>query len=181
MAEFEYSPQKMHAAIQFFCRNIKNQSLGRTKLAKLLYYVDFDHFEQYDRPVTGATYKHYPMGPYPQEMMSEIKQLRNTGQLEETEQASGPYPQYLYTVPPDATVDLGIFETSELQTLIDVANKWQQLSATELVAATHGEAPWIATEDRKVIPYEYAYYRHKFEPVPDDEDREGETIPLVSL
>jgi hypothetical protein len=53
-----YAPDKMRAASTYFCSRITNGTLGRTKLAKLLYFLDFDHFEQYDAPVTGAHYVH---------------------------------------------------------------------------------------------------------------------------
>jgi len=53
-------------------------------------------------------------------------------------------------------------------------------TAAEVVAATHGEAPWVATGDNEVIPYVYAYYRRKFEAMPDneEEDQAPQLVPM---
>ncbi len=57
-----YSSKKMEQAILFFLEHINNVHLGRTKLMKLLYYVDFDHYEKYGRSITGAEYHKLPHG-----------------------------------------------------------------------------------------------------------------------
>jgi hypothetical protein len=62
-----YSADKMQQVILFFLERINNVHLGRTKLMKLLYYVDFDHYERHGRTVTGAAYRKLPHGPVPQE------------------------------------------------------------------------------------------------------------------
>ena len=178
MAAQGYFPQKMQAAIWLFCTRIQNGTLGRTKLAKLLYFLDFDHFEQYGEPVTGADYIHQKRGPYPKQMKQEICHLRGGDAIKEEHEQVGPYLRYTY-YPGEATLDLGLFSQTELLTLIEVAQKWERQTATELVAASHGEVPWIATEYLEVIPYAYADYRHKFEIIGDEE--EEETAPLATV
>ncbi len=171
-----YDPIKMQAAIVFFCDRIRNGTLGRTKLAKLLYFLDFDHFEQFDSPVTGAEYVHYSKGPYPKQMLQELRQM--SGTVKEVQEQVGPYVQYAYSLQPGVMPDFRGFKPSELSVMLQVADKWEKQTATELVAATHGEAPWIATADGENIPYAYAYYRRKFEAAPDSEE---ETSPLISI
>jgi uncharacterized phage-associated protein len=46
--------------------------------------------------------------------------------------------------------------------LDEIAEKWQKFSGTEIKDASHGEAPWIATEPNEVIDYNLAYYRNKY-------------------
>ena len=40
-------------------------NVGDTVLRKLLYFSDFDHYEQYEGHLTGARYKRMPFGPVP--------------------------------------------------------------------------------------------------------------------
>ena len=61
------SADKQQQVILFFLERINNVHFGRTKSRKLLYYVNFDHFEMHGRPVSGATYRKlpYPVRPKP--------------------------------------------------------------------------------------------------------------------
>ena len=175
-----YSSLKMQAAIQFFCSAIRNGTLGRTKLAKLFYFLDFDHYEQYGASVTGATYAHFPRGPYPRQMMHEVRNLLSSQTLTETPTVVGSHVQYTYAITTLKPETLGVFTPSELLVLSHVATIWEKHTAKEMVDAIHGEAPWIATADGEDIPYAYAHYRRKFEPVPDSEE-EGSPPELISV
>ena len=44
---------------------------GKVKLFKLLYFLDFIHFEQTGRSVTGLTYNAWPKGPVPEDLNNE--------------------------------------------------------------------------------------------------------------
>lgn len=43
----------------------RTRGLGKIKLFKLLYLLDFEHFRQTGRPVTGMEYRAWKMGPVP--------------------------------------------------------------------------------------------------------------------
>ena len=174
-----YRPANMRAAILFFCDRIRNGTLGRTKLAKLLYYLDFDHYEKQGESVTGAEYLHWARGPYPKQLRTELRNLVGASIEEEVEQV-GPYHQYSYRLRRGNVPDLEVFSKEELVTLYEVSEKWERQTAAEMVAATHGEAPWIATGHNETIPYEYAYYRRRYDTMEDSED-ENEIQPLVSV
>ena len=174
-----YRPANMRAAILFFCGRIRNGTLGRTKLAKLLYYLDFDHYEKQGQSVTGAEYLHWAKGPYPKQLRGELRNLVGVAIEEEVEQV-GPYHQYAYRLRRGQDPGLNVFSKEELVTLYEVSEKWERQTATEMVAATHGEAPWIATGHNETIPYEYAYYRRRYDAVEDSEDEE-ELQPLIPV
>ena len=174
-----YRPANMRAAILFFCGRIRNGTLGRTKLAKLLYYLDFDHYEKQGQSVTGAEYLHWARGPYPKQMRGELRNLVGVAIEEEVEQV-GPYHQYAYRLRRGQDPGLNVFSKEELVTLYEVSEKWERQTAAEMVAATHGEAPWIATGHNELIPYEYAYYRRRHDAVEDSEDEE-EPQPLIPV
>jgi uncharacterized phage-associated protein len=54
---------KLINAILYFAE--RTRGLGKIKLFKLLYLLDFEHFRQTGRPVTGMEYRAWKMGPVP--------------------------------------------------------------------------------------------------------------------
>lgn len=61
---------KLINVIVFFARNTRY--LGKTKLCKLLYFLDFEHFKETGRSVTGFDYYAWKNGPVPVELYQEI-------------------------------------------------------------------------------------------------------------
>lgn len=62
--------EKLLEAIKYFAANTKY--CGLTKLFKLLFFLDFDHFRETGRSVTGLTYQAWPMGPIPADLYPEV-------------------------------------------------------------------------------------------------------------
>lgn len=165
----EYSEQKLQHVILYFLEHINNVHLGRKKLMKLLYFVDFDHYEKYGRPVTGAVYRRLPHGPYPKDAEKLIKRMEKAGLVREFKVNHKSHTQHrLITL--DGKFDPSKFAGDELQTLEKVATDLADASAARIEAATHSEAPWAATHDGKVIDYEMAEYRRPIGAEPLDED-----------
>jgi uncharacterized phage-associated protein len=160
MAEFAFRPEKLQQVVLLAAHRLNNGSLGKTKLFKLLYYVDFDHFEKHGAPVTGDTYIRQDFGPVPEHGDLAIKQLADAEQLKIGQTNLGGFLQY--TFEPLAKPDLTVFTAEEVATIDGVFSKWERHSASELVAATHGEAPWIGTRPGNPISYSLAYYRNRF-------------------
>jgi uncharacterized phage-associated protein len=153
-----YSEEKLQQVIVYFLEHINNVHLGRTKLMKLLYFVDFDHYEAHGQSVTGATYRKLPHGPYPDRVEKLIKQMEKRGLLREVKVDHKGLTQHrLLTL--SAKFDPAKFSGAELQTLERVAADWADATAAQIEAATHREAPWAGTQDGKTIDYEMAEYR----------------------
>jgi uncharacterized phage-associated protein len=66
----EHSREKLINSIIYFLKNTKN--CGKTKLFKLLYYLDFMHFRETGRSVTGLDYYAWDFGPVPKKLYDEI-------------------------------------------------------------------------------------------------------------
>jgi uncharacterized phage-associated protein len=148
----------MQQVILFFLERINNVHLGRTKLMKLLYYVDFDHYERHGRTVTGAAYRKLPHGPVPQQAKTLIAQMEAKKLVREVRVKVKDYAQHRLIT--QARFDASAFSGDELQTLEKVAREWEDATGAQIEAASHVEAPWAATADGKVIDYELAHYRH---------------------
>ncbi len=163
-----YSEEKLQQVILYFLEHINNVHLGRTKLMKLLYFVDFDHFEAHGRSVTGATYRKLPHGPYAKEAEKLARKMEKAGLVSEVQVDHKGYTQRrLLTV--KGKFDPAKFSGTELQTLERVAADWADATAMQIEAATHREAPWAGTQDGKTIDYEMAEYRGPLGVEPLDE------------
>ncbi len=153
-----YSSEKMQHVILFFLERINNVHLGRTKLMKLLYYVDFDHYEMHGKSVTGAVYCKLPHGPVPQQAMKLIQTMASEKLVQEVKVKRADYAQHRLIA--RTKFDPSLFSGEEIHTLDRVAKEWEYCPGSEIEAASHAEAPWAATKAGKVIDYELARYRH---------------------
>ena len=64
--------RKLLNATLFFAK--KTRHLNTTKLGKLLYFLDFDHFKQTGYPSIGLKYYAFKWGPVPKEFWLEVKE-----------------------------------------------------------------------------------------------------------
>jgi uncharacterized phage-associated protein len=67
-----HNREKLLNALIYFSKNTR--SCGKTKLFKLLYFLDFIHFRETGKSVTGLNYYAWDKGPVPQDLFHELKQ-----------------------------------------------------------------------------------------------------------
>ena len=159
--------EKYENAILYFLETVNNAHLGKAKLMRLLYYLDFDHFEKYGTPVTGDTYYHKAAGPFPSQSDAILQEMKEKELIEIQVERIIEYKHVSYNP--------NIFTSSERGMLQEVAEKWRHHSRAEIVEASHGEAPWVATRIDEAMPYALAYYRGKYDE-PACEADEGSVI-----
>ena len=153
--------KKYKNAIIFFARRIQNGTLGKLKMMKLLYYLDFDFFEKYGRSVTGDEYLRFDNGPVPRMGEKMIKEM-NGKEIKITNRKIGNgYNDQLH-IEALADFDVNVFEKEELMMLEEIACKWEKFTGSEIKNASHGEAPWIAAKPNEAIDYNLVYYRNKY-------------------
>lgn len=153
--------KKYKNAILFFANKIKNGTLGKLKMMKLLYFLDFDFFEKYGQSVTGDEYLRFDKGPVPRNAQRLLDEM-NGNEIKITRRKVGDGLKDQQHIEALQDFDLDAFEKKELMMLEEVADKWERFSGSEMKSATHGEAPWIATIPDGVIDYNLAYYRNKY-------------------
>ena len=151
--------KKYQNVILYLSSKLGGEIRGKKKLAKLLYFVDFDYFEKKEEPITGEMYKALPMGPFPVHMESVIKDLvvAKKMNVESIEEVPGYNPTEVYKAKSEP--DENIFNDDEIKILDRVAMKYGHLSGKQLEDLTHAEAPYIGTEPNEEIAYELAFYR----------------------
>lgn len=150
--------KKYENVILYLCNKLGGEVRGKKKLAKLLYYVDFDSFEETAQPVTGDVYKALPMGPVPDSLQEVTSGMTDSGSLRITSTENpgyNPTEIYICLTGPDSS----LFNEEERRILDRVVVKYGHLNGRQLEELTHAEAPYNATEPLQEIPYELAYYR----------------------
>ena len=151
--------KKYRNAILYLCSKLRGEVRGKKKLAKLLYFADFDLYEKSQRSITGDTYLAFPMGPMPfalEEITAEMAKENVLG-IERIEEREGYNPTEVYSAL--AEPDLSVFDAEEKNMLDRIVLKYGNLTGKQLEELSHAEAPYIGTELRKEIAYELAFYR----------------------
>lgn len=155
------STTKYENAVLYLCDKLGGTIKGKKKLAKLLYYVDFDRFEYKEsmKTVTGDTYKSWKMGPVPEHYMDVIERLEKTNRMKRSNQGgeNGYRPAEVFTAL--GKPDTSVFDKDDLAILDRVVRNYGRLDGNKLGILTHQEAPYIATEPDHTIDYELAFYR----------------------
>jgi len=160
--------KKYRNVILFFANKIKNGTLGKLKMMKLLYFLDFDFFEKYGKSVTGDQYLRWENGPVPK--MAERFLTRMDGsEIKISKRKVGVGYNDQQHIEPLKDFDLKLFSNEELVMMEEISGKWEKFSGAEMKSASHGEAPWIATKPDEVIDYNLTYYRNKYGEMDKDE------------
>lgn len=152
-----FDSERFQALVLFIAhRRQDDPQFGRTKLAKALFYSDFDAYRDQGEPLTGATYVRMPFGPFPQELEATEKALDDRGIV---------YLDYVKDVyeekrivprghPPDLS---GLFEPWELHLVGDWTDRVASATAREISRLSHHHPGWLlARSTGEPIPYETA-------------------------
>ena len=152
------SEKKYQEVILYLAQKLGGEIKGKKKLAKLLYFVDFDFFEKFQKSITGDTYKALPMGPFPVTMEKVIADMVNEKKivlkLEKARIDYNPTEIYKAKEKPEK-----IFSKDEQDVLDRVILKYGHLTGKQLEDLTHAEAPYIGTAPNQEMAYELAFYR----------------------
>jgi len=151
--------EKYKQAILYLCAKLGKEVRGKKKLAKLLYFVDFDFFEKNQKYFTGDKYKALPMGPFPvslNEMTMEMAKEK-TLKVESVNEHNGYNATEVYTCLKDPKIS--VFSKEEKEMLDRVIAKYGNLNGKQLEDLTHAEAPYSGTKPNEEIFYELAFYR----------------------
>lgn len=157
---FKLNEKKYRNAILYLTGKIGRGSVwGKKKMYKLLYFLDFDFFEKYERPITGDIYHKLQMGPAPSYFDAIAADLKKEGLLDITKTKVCPGYNDAFIYKALAKPDISVFDKSEVEMLERVIKKYGDKSGTELETITHKEAPYLAVEDGEEIPLELSHYR----------------------
>jgi uncharacterized phage-associated protein len=136
-----HNREKLINAIIYFANNTKY--CGKTKLMKLLYFLDFCHFKQTGKSVTGLEYFAWEKGPVPKVLFEEIthemkKDLARAVQIV----SSGNFQKIVSK----KNFDDRYFTNREKKILEDLSFIFKDAMADDMVESTHfHNLPWNRT------------------------------------
>lgn len=152
---------KYKQAILFVLNSKANNGLlGKVKLFKLLYYIDFDHYQAFNTPITGDTYYKRQYGPVGVNAEDLLQEMQAEELIAIKRRSVGNYEQYVFKALADPNPP-EYWGKSEFEVLNHVVDTWTNHRTGEIVTATHGEVPWRAVDISEEIPYSLAYHRHQ--------------------
>ncbi|MFA5020669.1 MAG: Panacea domain-containing protein [Patescibacteria group bacterium] len=145
--------------ILYLAQELGGEIRGKKKLAKLLYFVDFDFYEKFQQSITGDEYKALPMGPFPEKMDDAVSNLvkEKLMTVESKQEYTDYNPTEVYKT--INAPDLSVFKPEEIKMIDRVISKYGHLSGKQLEDLSHAEAPYIGTDLNASIAYELTFYR----------------------
>ena len=138
--------EKIFAVIKVFCDKI--ECLTKTKLAKFLWYLDFESYKKYKKGITGLSYCHLPYGAVPflyEELINDDKIIMKTI-------FQGDMIKKIIT---DVICDSKL-NNQELEIAEEIINKFKNMNTEAVVEYMHKEKAYIETTKNEFISYNFA-------------------------
>lgn len=136
--------EKLINAIVYFAKN--TNYCGKTKLMKLLFFLDFCHVKQTGKPVTGLEYYAWERGPVPKDLFEELDDMKPDMKVAISILPSGTFQQ----VVPKKEFDATHFSKREEEILEQMSFIFRDAKADDMVEVTHlKNEPWHRTLSQK--------------------------------
>lgn len=157
----DHSREKLIQTVVFFAQRVRK--LGKVKLFKLLYFVDFMHYKETGRSVTGLSYFAWKMGPVPVSLQDALESPESDWQGKvEFKQIKVRDGQPMLSVNALCDFDPSHFTRRELKLLASLATEFYDATSDQMIEKTHLEnSPWhkvweVEGKRQQPIPYDYA-------------------------
>lgn len=153
---------KLKAILLYFCNKTDPKFLGKVKLMKLFYFLDFVHVKKYGSPVTYDTYVHLEHGPIPttiKNLIDEVCDDPDNSILADTVECQVPNNFVMSRILPKRQFtekDERYFSKSELEVMNLISERFGDKNTKYIEDASHEEAPWLLTNPLEQIPYTLA-------------------------
>lgn len=158
MARIARQRLKLLNALIYFSENVLFP--GKVKLFKLLYFLDFLHYSETGRSVTGLSYNAWPMGPVPESLNDEWNSPKpDFGQYITRLNRSYGTGKVQQAIKARQKENLDIFTDREIAIMQGLIKKHFRHTAKEITDASHFESgPWdIVFEKRNQKQAEIPY------------------------
>ena len=135
-----YHREKIINAIIYFAKN--TQYCGKTKLLKLLYFLDFRHFKQTGKSVTGFDYYAWDMGPVPRDFYNELEDMKPDLKDVIKVLSKEGFQKYI----PKKKFNGEYFSKREMRLLEEISYIFKDAKAPEMIESIHlANEPWDKT------------------------------------
>lgn len=147
----EHYREKLINSIIYFITNTNN--CGKTKLFKLLFFLDFSHFQQTGKSVTGIDYYAWDFGPAPKELYEEFKNPKPD--LTTHISFQNAIDSSFFRIRAKKAFNSKYFSKREIKILEELAFIFKDVSTEDIKEISHmTDKPWDKTKKSKGM---YAY------------------------
>lgn len=144
-----FDPDRVRETVVYLAERARD--LYRTKLNKVLFYLDFAAYRETGAGFTGLRYAKAPFGPVPDQFELLMAGLIDGGSLSLRDQGNG------QVVVAERPANPAVFSASDMSLLESVCSFADGFaSASALSDYSHGELGWLETEVGDLISYEFA-------------------------
>ncbi len=153
---------KLKSIILYFCYNTNPRFLGKVKLMKLFYFLDFVHVKKYGTPVTHDNYINLEHGPVP----SGIFNLINTAEDDidnsmladviKVDKKENLNIKRIVPLKELTEMNKKYFSKTELDILEEVCIRFKDKNTKFIEKISHTESPWKCTNKLQSISYKLA-------------------------
>ena len=146
-----FSRERFAQLLAYLAANATN--LFRTKLNKVLFYIDFSMYRDHGAGITGLRYAHADYGPVPDKYEMLLSAALATGPFWYEENENGG--QILKTsVEAPSLEGCSADEIAQIDNVVAYANSFE--TAKAMANASHEEDAWKRTSSGELISYEWA-------------------------
>jgi len=150
--------EKFSEAILFILKNTTSPNICLTKLAKLLYFADFNRYKKTYESITNEEYSRLEYGPFPKKLYPALEQLKEQGwiNIEEvsyTDRKVGKSIKLIKEFKPK------FLSEDERKEMLSVIKKIGNMNGRQLKDLSHEDTPWQVTDDSDSISYDLVFYR----------------------
>ena len=124
----------------------------KTKLAKMVYLVDFIWHYEHSSPMSNVSYRKLPRGPVADLYFRVLDEMEEDGLVVRRESGRAILFSLVEEVAPD-----GLLTGEEIDCIRRVCGAWREKSTQDIVNFTHGQAPWQICFEGEVIPYDLIF------------------------
>lgn len=133
------------------------QNIGMTVLYKLLYFIDFDYYEKYEKQLMGLEYTKNHYGPTPVAFTKVIKDMESQEELVKIKNKYFNKEQVKFL--PLRDPKISTFTDEQIAHIDDVLRRYSNKNANELSEISHKDTPWLAAQPGALLDYEAVFYR----------------------
>lgn len=157
----EYNEEKFENVVLFIAKN-GGIHIGKKKLAKLLYFIDFTLYEIREESLTGMNYVKGDFGPMPEPKLfyGGLESLVNEDSIdiEDSEWAKGVLQEIIAKTEPN----MKVFDEKEKKIIKQKVEEYRNDGGGVLEKKAQDEPPYKMVKYDEEIPYHLAFYRNSF-------------------
>lgn len=130
-----------------------DDTFGKVKLAKILYFADFESYRLYGKAITGTKYVKLQNGPVPEDFFIALDEMESSGDLLLKREKYFAYDKHRVIACREPQLE--IFNGRDIALIDRLIDNFRNKTATEISNLSHGVA-WQSAELKAAIPYEAA-------------------------